>query len=47
MFSAEARTYMRPYRDGKPELPIMIHPHLSHAISIPKSEYVEVLNETT
>lgn len=45
VFWQVAQNIHEAYRDGKPELVIMIHPNLSHAISIPKSEYVEVLNE--
>ena len=30
MFSAAEQNIHEAYRDGKPELTIMIHPHLSH-----------------
>lgn len=32
------------YRDGRSELMMLIHPNLSHAIIIPKKDYIEVIN---
>jgi hypothetical protein len=32
------------YRDNRNELMMLIHPNLSHAIIIPKKDYIEVIN---
>jgi hypothetical protein len=32
------------YRDKKSELVMLIHPNLSHAITIPQKDYIEVIN---